>query len=71
MVLAFRRDQSPYGSYDCSLREIVLPAVYQVRMYHGYDAEQPVTMSGSDLARLNITIGERPGSVIVEYKQPK
>jgi len=40
-------------------------------MYHSYDPEQPITMSGSDLARLNITIGERPGSVIVEYKQPK
>jgi len=71
MVLAFRRDQSPYASYDCNLREIDPPAAYQVRMYHSYDPEQPITMSGSDLARLNITIGERPGSVIVEYKQPK
>jgi alpha-galactosidase len=71
MVVAFRRDQSPYGSYDCSLREILPPGIYQVRMYHGYDIEQPNTMSGSDLMRLNITIGGRPGSVIIEYKQLK
>ena len=47
MVLAFRRDQSPYGSYDCSLREIEPSAAYQVRMYHSYDPEPPVTMTGS------------------------
>ncbi len=70
MVLAFRRDQSPYGSYDCSLREIEPSAAYQVRMYHSYDPEPPVTMTGSDLTRLNVTIGQRPGSVIVEYGQP-
>ena len=71
IVMAFRRDQSPYGSYDCGLREIDPPATYQVRMYYGYDPETPITMSGSDLEKLNITIGERPGSVIVEYEQLK
>ena len=50
IVMAFRRDQSPYGSYDCRLREIDPPATYQVTMYHGYDPEKPITMKGSDLA---------------------
>jgi hypothetical protein len=40
-------------------------------MYHSYAPEPPITMSGSDLARLNITIGERPGSVLVEYQPLK
>jgi alpha-galactosidase len=71
MVMAFRRDQSPYGSYDCGLREIEPPAIYQVRKYYGYDPERPVTMNGSDLKRLNIAISERPGSVLVEYQQLK
>jgi alpha-galactosidase len=71
MVMAFRRDQSPYGSYDCCLRDIDSAATYQVRMYHGYDPETPITMNGSALQRLNITIGERPGSVLVEYEQLK
>ena len=71
MVMVIRHDQSPYGSYDCGLRAIDARATYQVRMYHGYDPEQPVTIRGSDLARLNIAIGERPGSVIVEYRQLK
>lgn len=69
MVLAFRRDQSPYASYDCQLREIDPAASYEVRMHHTYDPEPPVTMSGRDLARLNVTIGQRPGSVLVEYDQ--
>ena len=71
MVMAFRRDQSPYGSYNCRLREIDPPATYQVTMYHRYDPEPPITISGSDLLKLDITIGERPGSVIVEYQHLK
>jgi len=71
MVLAFRRDQSPYGSYHCGLREIDRPATYQVKMYYGYDPEQPLTMNGSDLQKLSLTISERPGSALVEYQQLK
>ena len=71
MVMAFRRDQSPYGSYDCDLREIDPSASYQVKMYHGYDPEPPITMKGPDLRQVNLAVRERPGSVIVEYEQLK
>lgn len=71
MVMAFRRDQSPYASCDCCLRDIDSAATYQVRMYHGYDPETPITRNGFALQRLNITIGERPGSVLVEYEELK
>jgi alpha-galactosidase len=69
IVMAFRRDKSPYGSYNCHLREIDPTATYQVAMYHTYDPETPLTMKGSDLEKLNIEIDASPGSVIVEYKQ--
>jgi alpha-galactosidase len=69
IVMAFRRDRSPYGSYNCHLREIDPTATYQVAMYHTYDPEKPLMMKGSDLEKLNIEIDESPGSVIVEYKR--
>ncbi|MCX7424026.1 MAG: NPCBM/NEW2 domain-containing protein [Planctomycetia bacterium] len=69
IVMAFRRDKSPYGSYNCHLREIDPTATCQVAMYHTYDPETPLTMRGSDLEKLNIEIDASPGSVIVEYKQ--
>ena len=69
IVMAFRRDKSPYASYDCHLREIDPLATYRVTMYRTYDPEKPVTMKGSDLEKLNIAIHDCPGSVIVEYNR--
>ena len=69
IVMAFRRDESPYGSYNCHLREIDPTATYQVVMYPTYEPETPLTMKGSDLKKLTIEIDESPGSLIVEYKQ--
>ncbi|MEI6390322.1 MAG: NPCBM/NEW2 domain-containing protein [Verrucomicrobiota bacterium] len=71
IVMAFRRDKSPYGSYNCQLREIDPSVTYQVTMYPGYAAEKPITMTGSDLEKLNVEINESPGSVIVEYQRLK
>ena len=61
IVLAFRRDQSPYGSCDCHLREIDPSATYQLTMYHSYEPEEPITMKGSDLEKLTAAIEECPG----------
>ncbi|MCY2995379.1 MAG: NPCBM/NEW2 domain-containing protein [Planctomycetota bacterium] len=71
IVMAFRRDKSPYGSYNCQLREIDPSATYQVTRCPTYTPEQPITMNGTDLEKLNIEINERPGSMLVEYKQLK
>ena len=69
MILGFRRDQSPYGSYDCRPREIEATAMYEVTMYHRYEAEPVVTMKGADLQNLRLEIGTKPGSLLVEYRK--
>ncbi len=69
MVQAFRREKSPYASYDCSLREIDASANYEVTTYVSYDPDPPVTMNGAALQKLTIAISDRPGSVIVEYRR--
>ena len=69
IILAFRRHLSPYSGYDCALREIDADATYEVTHYHSYDPEPKATMSGSDLQRLSLTIRDRPGSVLVEYRK--
>ena len=71
IVMAFRRDKSPYGSYRGLLREIDPSATYQVTLGPTYAPEQPLTMNGTALAQLNIEIKECPGSMLVEYKQLK
>lgn len=67
MILAFRRGQSPYAAFQCGLKGIDPRAEYEVSVSRGY-APQPVkTMKGTDLARLIVTVHDRPGSVLVEY----
>lgn len=69
MVMAFRRDRSPFTGYGCRLREIDPSAKYQVTVSHGYDPEKPVTVKGMDLQNLSIRIDECPGSAIIEYEE--
>ena len=69
IVLAFRRDQSPYAACECELREIDPAANYQVVLHRGYEPGQPVVTPGSALSRLSLAIDERPGSVLVEYRK--
>ena len=69
MVMAFRRDQSPYVAYEAELREIDASADYQVTMYRTFDPDKPAVLKGSALQKLRITIAECPGSVVIEYKK--
>lgn len=71
LVRAFRRHESPHDSYICDLREIDDDKVYQVYISPIAVQGKPVKMKGSELKKLRISIGERPGSVIVEYKALK
>jgi alpha-galactosidase len=70
MVMAFRRHASPYASCQLRLREIDPEADYRVTVYRGYAPEAPVTLRGAALRDLTLTIGEMPGSVIIEYTTP-
>jgi alpha-galactosidase len=69
MVMAFRRDQSPYAGYEAELREIDPSGDYQMTVYRTYDGDKPAVLKGSALQKLRIEIDERPGSVMIEYKR--
>lgn len=69
MVIAFRRHASPYAGYVCDLHEIDPSARYQVTRWHGYEPSQPASIEGTDLQHIKAEIDERPGSMIIEYRQ--
>jgi len=69
LVMAFRRDQSPYTRFDGSLFGIDPAADYQVTMYPTYDPDKPATLKGAALQKLRIDIAGCPGSVIIEYRK--
>jgi alpha-galactosidase len=68
MVLAFRRDQSPYLACAPGLRDIDLAKEYEVTLYRTYTPQNPVKMTGSEFRQLRFEIGECPGSLLVEYR---
>jgi alpha-galactosidase len=69
IVLGFRRPDSPYTGYECALRGMDPAARYEVTLSHTYTPEPTVEMTGAELAKLNLSITERPGSVLVEYRK--
>jgi alpha-galactosidase len=69
MVIAFRRHDSPYASFSCDLHEIDPEASFRVTYYEGYEPVSSVVKKGSQLQHLVLEIGDKPGSLLVEYKQ--
>jgi alpha-galactosidase len=71
MVVAFRRHLSPFCAFDCDLRGIDPKATYSVRRSAGYTRGKAETMTGAQLAKLQVTVPSKPGSVVVEYARLK
>ena len=69
LVLAFRRDQSGQDACQVHLREIDPAARYTVKRYPTYALEAALTLTGSELQDLLLTIGEKPGSLLIEYSR--
>ena len=69
MVVAFRRHQSPYTGLTCALREIEADAEYEVTVSPGYAPNPSTRMKGADLQGIELSVGEMPGSVLVEYRK--
>jgi alpha-galactosidase len=69
ILLAFRRDRSPYASYASQPRGIEHEADYEVVLSPGYARGQPRIVKGAELARLTLQIDEMPGSLLVEYRR--
>lgn len=67
IVLAFRRQNSPYTAMTCALRGIDPNAEYTVTTSATYKSSKPRTMKGRDLAHLETRITDCPGSVLIEY----
>jgi alpha-galactosidase len=68
MIIAFRRQQSPYASFVCNLHEIEPMAKYEVTLSNTYDQSEPLIMRGAELQLFKAEIDECPGSIIIEYK---
>jgi alpha-galactosidase len=69
MVVAFRRHQSPSGSFVCELYEVEAAAEYEVTRSPHYTPTAPARMTGAQLRNLRVEIDERPGSLVIEYKR--
>jgi alpha-galactosidase len=70
MVLAFRRQASPYTAIGLNgLRAIDPEATYEVTESRTYEPSAPVTMKGADLLRYEAHIAECPGSIVIEYRE--
>jgi alpha-galactosidase len=69
MVVAFRRHQSPSGSFMCELHEVDALADYEVTTSRTYKPSAAVRMKGAQLRSLKVEIDEAPGSLVVEYKR--
>ncbi len=69
LVMAFRRDESPYTGFACDLREIDPDAEYEVTHSAGYEPSPPQRIAGEQLRSLEVEIADRPGSLVVEYKR--
>lgn len=69
MVIAFRRNESPYPIFKCNLREIDPNAKYSVVYSYGYTQSKPVKVKGVELKNIDVKIEDCPGSVIIEYRE--
>lgn len=67
-VMAFRRHESPYATFECEMRGINLRAEYLVYVEQ---LAPPFELTGERLARWRICIEEAPGSLLIEYRRPK
>lgn len=68
-ALFLRRHESPYPTCAAGLAWIEPSADYEVAMSPGFAAAPARRMGGSELARLAVTIQDRPGSLLVEYRR--
>lgn len=70
-AMFFRRAQSRYTGLEARLRGVDAQASYEVGFYETFDLKEKKTMSGADLAKLQVGISAAPGSLLVMYKKTK
>ena len=71
MVLAFRREDCPYPSMELSLRAIKADGKYDVSISDENRKVETKTMSGKELAGMELHLPTRRSSVLVRYSLVK
>ncbi|MBI2190681.1 MAG: alpha-galactosidase [Planctomycetes bacterium] len=66
-ALFFRRHESPFSTMDVCLRGLRPGAKYRVSLSPDYQEAPPRTMTGRKLAKLSVSIPDRPGSLLLRY----
>jgi alpha-galactosidase len=69
VAFILRRPASPYGSIQLGLHAVDPNTQYAVEIRSGLDKSPAKEMSGKDLANLQVTIPDKPGSALVFYQQ--
>jgi alpha-galactosidase len=69
LVICLRRPGSPTASMKRGLHAIDPNAQYDVELRTGLDKVDAQSMSGQDLANIEVSIPDKPGSVLIFYKQ--
>jgi alpha-galactosidase len=69
IVLAFRRQGSATAELKPGLRALNPTASYRVETRAGFGPGDVKTMSGADLANLELNIPDKPGSLLILYQQ--
>jgi alpha-galactosidase len=68
-AVILRRHRSPFPSIEISLKWIVPHMKYSISLSPGYNAEPEREMPGKALLNLALTILEKPGSLLLRYRQ--
>ncbi len=69
VAVAFRRHRSPFPTMEINLRRINPQAMYVVSINPGYIPEPEQRVSGRELLNLTLSIAEKPGSLLIRYRQ--
>ncbi len=71
LVLALRRPRSPFSTLTLDLQDLNPTALYEVEVRRTLERSPAKTMKGSDLAHLQLTLPDAPGSALLFYRQSR
>jgi alpha-galactosidase len=68
-AMLLRRSQSPYRIAELALRGLDPQSKYEVQFRETYQTKETRTMTGAELARLQVEIDATPGSLLILYQR--
>jgi alpha-galactosidase len=69
LIVAFRRHEAPEANFTVKPYAIDPTANYELRLSPDFEHTTCKTVSGAELSKLNISIEDCPGSLLVEYEK--